>query len=72
MSKECFEMHYVISLPKVANPEEWEDDTYFATRLIKLNESNELKKYNVKFSAILPYDTSKAVDVILPPETLKG
>lgn len=63
MSKECFEMHYVISLPKVANPEEWEDDTYFATRLIKLNESNELKKYNVKFSAILPYDTSKAVDV---------
>lgn len=60
ISPELFYRELVISLPKNANPDGHNDIAYFASKANKINESDELKKLGLKFSAILPYSTSKS------------
>lgn len=60
MSKERFYRELVLSLPDKANADGWDDSAFFASKLNKLNESLELKKLDLSFSALLPYKTSKA------------
>ena len=67
MHKELFYREFVLSLPTKANAGGWDDSSFFGSKLIKINESNELKKLGIQFSAILPYSPSKAnsIDVKL-------
>ena len=60
MSKELFYRELVIALPKNANADGHDDSAYFASKVKKVNDSKELKKLCIEFSAILPYSTSKA------------
>ena len=60
MQKELFYREFVLALPDKANADGWDDSTYFASKVKKINESEELKKLNIQFSEILPYSTSKA------------
>lgn len=60
MRKERFYRELVLTLPDKANADGWNDTAYFASKLVKLNDSKELKRLGLKFSAILPYSTSKA------------
>lgn len=60
MSKERFYRELVLALPDKANPDGWNDAAYFAAKVRKLNESEELKRLGLHFSAIIPYPTSKA------------
>ena len=60
MSPELFYRELVLALPDKANADGWDDSAYFASKLKKLNESEELKRFNLSFSAIIPYSTSKA------------
>ena len=60
MSPEFFYRELVLVLPDKANADGWDDSAYFASKLKKLNESDELKRFNLSFSAIIPYSTSKA------------
>ena len=60
MQKERFYRELVLALPDKANADGWDDTAYFSSKVIKLNESKELKRLGLKFSAILPYSTSKA------------
>ena len=60
MQKERFYCELVLALPDKANADEWDDVAYFASKVVKLNESDELKRLGLRFSAILPYSTSKA------------
>lgn len=59
MYKELFYRELVLSLPDKANADGWDDKAYFAAKLKKINESQELKNLNIQFSAILPYSTSQ-------------
>lgn len=59
MKKELFYREFVLTLPDKANPDGWNDTAYFASKVKKLNESQELKNLGIQFSAILPYSTSK-------------
>lgn len=59
MSKELFYRELVLSLPDKANSDGWDDEAFFASKLVKLNESPELKKLGLTFSKILTYPTSK-------------
>lgn len=47
-------------MPDKANADGWDDAAYFASKVKKINESDELKRLGLRFSAILPYTTSKA------------
>lgn len=49
-----------MALPDKANADGWDDTAYFASKVVKLNESDELKRLGLRFSAILPYSISKA------------
>ena len=60
MSKERFYRELVLALPDKANADGWDDVAYFAAKAQKLNESDELKRLGLHFSAIIPYSTSKA------------
>lgn len=60
MQKERFYRELVLALPDKANADGWDDAAYFASKVVKLNESDELKRLGLRFSAILPYSTSKA------------
>lgn len=60
MQKELFYREFVLALPDKANPDGWEDDAYFGAKVKKINESDELKRLGIQFSAIRPYKTSKA------------
>ena len=60
MSKERFYRELVLALPDKANADGWDDTAYFASKVKKLNESEELKRLGLHFSAIIPYSTSKA------------
>ena len=60
MSSERFYRELVLALPDKANADGWNDSAFFASKLNKLNESAELKKLGLSFSALLPYKTSKA------------
>lgn len=55
-----FYRELVLALPDKANPGCWNDSEYFASKLKKLNESEELQRLGLQFSAIKPYSTSKA------------
>lgn len=60
MVPELFYRELVIALPKNANSDGHDDTAYFASKLKKINESEELKRLGLKFSAVVPYNTSKA------------
>ena len=60
MQSERFYRELVLALPDKANADGWDDSAYFAAKVKKLNESEELKRLGLQFSAILPYSTSKA------------
>ena len=60
MKVEKFYRELVIALPKNANADGHNDTAYFASKLKKVNESEELKRLKLSFSALLPYNTSKA------------
>lgn len=60
MHKEQFYHELVLALPDKANADGWDDTAYFASKVAKINESEELKRLKLKFSAIIPYSTSKA------------
>ncbi len=59
MYPEMFYRELVLALPDKSNADGWDDRAYFVSKLKKLNESEELKKLNLNFSAIIPYSTSK-------------
>lgn len=59
MQKELFYRELVLALPDKANADGWDDTAYFAAKLQKLNDSSELRRLGLQFSAIIPYDTSK-------------
>lgn len=58
ISKELFYSHMVLVLPDKSDPDGW-DKGYFASKLQKINQSDELIKLKLQFSAILTYKTSK-------------
>lgn len=60
MKQECLYRELVLVLPDKAHADGWNDEAYFKAKVERLNESPELKKLNLKFSAIIPYPTSKA------------
>ncbi len=60
MHKELFYREFVLALPDKANADGWDDAAYFASKVKKVNESQELRSLGIQFSAILPYPTSKA------------
>lgn len=60
MYKERFYRELVLALPDKANADGWNDTAYFASKVAKINESEELKRLGLRFSAILPYSTAKA------------
>ena len=59
MYPEMFYRKLVLALPKNSNADGLDDTGFFASKLKKINESIELKKLKLKFSAILPYSTSR-------------
>ena len=59
MHRERFYRELVLALPDKANADGWDDTAYFAAKAAKVNESRELKRLNLRLSAILPYKTSK-------------
>lgn len=59
MYKERFYRELVLALPDKANADGWDDTAYFASKVAKINESEELRRLGLKFSAILPYSTAK-------------
>lgn len=59
MKPELFYRELVLALPDKSNADGWDDVAYFASKVKKLNASEELKKLNLNFSAIIPYATSK-------------
>lgn len=60
MYPELFYRELVIALPKNANADGHDDTAFFSSKVKKINESEELKRLKLQFSAILPYSTSKA------------
>ena len=59
MYPEAFYRELVLALPDKSNADGWNDTAYFAATVKKLNDSEELKRLKLNFSAILPYATSK-------------
>lgn len=59
MNLELFYKEIVISLPNNANADGYKDVAYFASKLKKVNESEELKNLGIEVSEILSYSTSK-------------
>jgi hypothetical protein len=59
MHPELFYRELVLALPDKSNPDGWDDAAYFASKVKKLNESDELKRLGLHFAAIIPYSTSK-------------
>lgn len=59
MKVEKFYRELVIALPKNANADGHNDTAFFSSKLKKINESSELKRLGLSFSAVLPYDTAK-------------
>lgn len=70
MSKELFYRELVLSLPDKANADGWDDNAFFSSKVEKLNESEELKRLGLSFSAILPYKTSVPKDARVKFEDL--
>lgn len=59
MQVEKFYSRLVLSLPNICNADGWGDEEFFAAKTVKLNNSQELKRLGIKFSAILPYAMPK-------------
>lgn len=59
MTSELFYRHLVLALPDKSHADGWNDKLFFSSKVDKINENNELKKLNLKLSAIIPYRTSK-------------
>lgn len=59
MQVEKFYPRLVLSLPNICNADGWGDEEFFAAKTVKLNNSKELKRLGIKFSAILPYAMPK-------------
>ncbi len=59
MYSDRFYRELVLALPKEADADGW-DQAYFSAITKKLNESEELQRLKLEFSAILPYSHSKA------------
>lgn len=57
VNKELFYRDLVLVLPDKSDPDGW-DKGYFASKLKKINQSEDLLKLNLSFSAILTYKTS--------------
>lgn len=70
MYKERFYRELVLALPDKANADGWNDTAYFASKVAKINESEELKRLGLRFSAILPYSTAKSGTVDSKLDTL--
>lgn len=51
----------VLALPDKANADGWNDTAFFASKLEKLNESAELRRFGLQFSDIVSYSTSKGI-----------
>lgn len=60
MYPEMFYRELLLALPDKSNADGWNDVAFFASKLKKLNDSEELKKLSLQFSAIIPYSTSKS------------
>lgn len=60
MSKELLYRDLVLVLPDKSDPDGWEKG-YFASKLQKINQSEELKRLKLEFSKILTYRTSVAI-----------
>ena len=60
MQPESFYRELVLALPDKSNADGWNDAAYYASKVEKLNTSEELKRLGLNFSAIIPYATSKA------------
>ena len=58
MHKERFYRELVLALPDKANADGWNDTAFFASKVKKLNESEELQRLGLHFSAILPYSNT--------------
>lgn len=65
MKQELFYRELVLALPDKSNADGWDDAAYFASTRDKLNNSEELKKLKLEFSAIIPYETSEKNDTKL-------
>lgn len=59
MQPELFYRELVLTLPDKSNPDGWDDAAYYASKVKRLNESEELVRLGLRFSAIIPYSTSK-------------
>lgn len=55
LTPELFYRKLVIALPKVSHQGGWDDDGFFDSKVIKINNSPELQKIGIKFDKILPY-----------------
>ena len=55
LSPELFYRRLVIALPKVSCSDGWGEDAYFASKVIKINNSPELKRLGIEFDKILSY-----------------
>jgi hypothetical protein len=58
MYTEMFFRELVLALPDKSNADGWNDAAFYASKVKKLNESSELKRLGLQFSAIIPYSTS--------------
>lgn len=55
---EMFCRELVLTLPDKSNADGWNDIAFYASKVKKLNESSELQRLGLQFSAIIPYSTS--------------
>lgn len=55
LSPELFYRRLVIALPKVSYHDGWGEEAYFASKVAKINNSPELKRFKIEFDRILTY-----------------
>jgi hypothetical protein len=60
MYPEMFYRELVLALPDKSNADGWNDSAFYASKVKKLNESQDLQRLGIQFSAIIPYSTSIA------------
>lgn len=55
MKKELFYGRLAIALPKISYQDGWGEEAFFASKVKKINDSPELKRFNISFNKILTY-----------------
>ena len=55
LSPELFYRRLVIALPKVSYHDGWGEEAFFASKVAKINNSPELKRFKIEFDRILTY-----------------